>query len=103
MTPRGVCLLARARFVAARPFVLAALRTRVISTQRNHGKGETTATKTAPRIWAVTPLKVFAKYYRHTEGVGEMYEDRARWFFTSARSGFPPLVYTIRLTKDGEA
>ena len=51
----------------------------------------------------MTPLKVFAKHYRHTEGVGEMYEDQARWFFASARSGFPPLVSTIRLTNDGKA
>jgi hypothetical protein len=47
------------------------------------------ATKTAPRIWAATPLRIFTKHYRHTEGVGEMYEDQARWFFRQGEVRLP--------------
>jgi hypothetical protein len=37
-------------------------------------------------------VELSRKHYRHTEGVGEIYEDQVRWFLPRARFGSPSLV-----------
>ena len=59
--------------------------------QRNHGT-KALAKKNGAASCLTTPLKVFVTHRRHTEGVGEMYEDQARWVVAHGEVWIAPFL-----------